>query len=43
VHLPGSYAFDSITVSVTGTGNPGARQDSTPISTIAVWGSAGSG
>lgn len=43
VHLPGSYGFDSITLTVTGTGNPGARQDSTPISTIAVWGSAGSG
>lgn len=39
VHLPGTYAFDSISVTVTGTGNPGARQDSTPISTIAVWGS----
>jgi hypothetical protein len=38
IHLPGNYSYDDITVTVTGTGNPTSRQDSTPISSIAVWG-----
>jgi hypothetical protein len=38
LHLPGNYAFDAVTVTVTGTGNPASRQDSTPISAIQVWG-----
>jgi hypothetical protein len=40
VHLPGTYSVDDITVTVTGTGNLSSRQDSTPISDLAVWGSS---
>jgi hypothetical protein len=42
VHLSRPVAAGALSLTVTGTGNPGARQDSTPISTIAVAGTVSS-
>jgi hypothetical protein len=41
VHLSRPLALTSLSLTVTGTGNPGSRQDSTPISTVAVAGGLG--
>jgi hypothetical protein len=38
LHLSHPVSVGQGSLTVTGTGNPGSRQDSTPISTIAVWG-----
>jgi len=38
LHLSQDISFDTVSVTVTGTGNPAARQNTTPVSEIAVWG-----
>ena len=40
VHLSRPVDVQRATLTVTSTGNPGSRMDTTPVSTVAMWGSA---